>query len=40
MITLYQFANSPFAEKVRRAMNYKGLDFEIHEVALARIDSG
>ena len=40
MITLYQFATSPFAEKVRRAMNYKGLEFEIHEVARARIADG
>ncbi len=32
MITLYQFATSPLCEKVRRILNYKGLDFEIHEV--------
>ena len=40
MITLYQFATSPFAEKVRRAMNYKGLDFEIHEVSRAKVAEG
>jgi len=32
MITLYQFASSPFTEKVRRALNYKGIAFEVHEV--------
>ena len=32
MITLYQFASSPFSDKVKRALNYKGLKFEIHEV--------
>ena len=40
MITLYQFATSPFAEKVRRALNYKGLDFEVHEVARPRVAEG
>ncbi|MDE0192212.1 MAG: glutathione S-transferase family protein [Gammaproteobacteria bacterium] len=37
MITLYQFSTSPFAEKVRRALNYKGISFDIHEVARARV---
>lgn len=32
MITLYQYATSPFCEKVRRALAFKGLDYEIHEV--------
>ena len=32
MIVLYQFATSPFSEKVRRALNFKGLAYEIHEV--------
>lgn len=32
MITLYQFATSPFTEKVRRALAYKGLAFEVHDV--------
>lgn len=40
MITLYQFSTSPFAEKVRRALNYKGLPFDIHEVARARVAEG
>lgn len=32
MITLYQYATSPFCEKVRRALGYKGIDYELHEV--------
>lgn len=40
MITLYQFSTSPFAEKVRRALNYKGLDFEIREVGRAKVAQG
>jgi len=32
MITLYQYPTSPFCEKVRRALAYKGLDYEIHDV--------
>ena len=40
MITLYQFSTSPFAEKVRRALNYKGVPFEIHEVARAKVPEG
>lgn len=40
MITLYQFATSPFTEKVRRALNVKGLDFEVHEVARAEVPNG
>ena len=40
MITLYQFSTSPFAEKVRRALNYKGIAFELHEVARARAAAG
>ena len=40
MITLYQFSTSPFTEKVRRALNYKGLRFEVHEVARPRVTEG
>ena len=40
MITLYQFATSPFTEKVRRALNYKGIAFDTHEVARARVPEG
>ena len=40
MITLYQFSTSPFTEKVRRALNYKGLSFEVHEVPRARVAEG
>jgi glutathione S-transferase len=40
MITLYQFATSPFAEKVRRALAYKGLDYTLHEVDRAAVPSG
>ena len=32
MIELYQFSSSPFCAKVRRALNFKGIDFELHEV--------
>ncbi len=32
MIQLYQFSTSPFAEKVRRVLHYKGLSYSIHEV--------
>lgn len=40
MITLFQFATSPFAEKVRRALNYKNIPFEIHEVPRAAAAAG
>ena len=40
MITLYQFATSPFTEKVRRAMSYKGLKFAVHEVDRAKVPAG
>lgn len=40
MITLYQFATSPFTEKVRRVLNYKGLAFDVHEVARAKVPAG
>ncbi len=33
-ITLYQFEISPFADKVRRAMRWKGLEFAVIEVGL------
>ncbi|MBT4160625.1 MAG: glutathione S-transferase family protein [Gammaproteobacteria bacterium] len=32
MITLYQFEISPFCDKTRRALTYKGLEFEIREM--------
>lgn len=37
MITLYQFSTSPFSEKVRRALNYKGLDYKLFEVPRAEV---
>jgi glutathione S-transferase len=40
MITLYQLATSPFTEKVRRALAYKGLDYETHEVARSAVPEG
>ncbi|OYU35730.1 glutathione S-transferase family protein [Novosphingobium sp. PASSN1] len=40
MITLYQLASSPFSEKVRRALNYKQVPFEIHEVERAAVPQG
>jgi len=39
-ITLYQFATSPFTEKVRRALNYKGLEFDVHDVDRMKARSG
>ena len=40
MITLYQLATSPFTEKVRRALAYKGIAFDIHEVERAAVPGG
>ncbi len=40
MITLYQFKTSPFTEKVRRAMNFKGIAFEVVEVERAKVPEG
>ena len=40
MIRLYQFATSPFTEKVARAMNFKGLAYEIEEVDRMRVPAG
>lgn len=33
MITLHQFESSPFCDKVRRVLQYKGLDYRVEEVA-------
>jgi len=30
--TLYQFATSPFCSKVRKILDYKGLDYQVIEV--------
>ena len=40
MITLYQFATSPFTEKVRRALSYKAISYSVHEVDRAGAASG
>ena len=40
MITLYQFATSPFTEKIRRALHYKGLNFDEVEVVRNRVPEG
>ena len=40
MITLYQFASSPFSEKVRRALGYKALAYDIHEVERSAMPAG
>lgn len=40
MVTLYQFATSPFTEKVRRALNYKGIAFSVHEVDRSKAGNG
>jgi len=36
MITLHQFQVSPFCDKIRRILHWKGLDYRIQEVPLAR----
>lgn len=40
MISLYQFKTSPFTEKVRRALNYKGIAFDVVEVERAAVPEG
>ncbi len=40
MIKLYQFKTSPFTEKIRRAMNYKGIAFDVVEVERAKVSEG
>lgn len=40
MIKLYQLKTSPFTEKVRRAMNYKGIAFDVVEVERAAVPEG
>jgi glutathione S-transferase len=37
MLTLYQFQTSPFCEKVRRMLAFKGVDFRTVEVERAKI---
>ncbi|WP_337185264.1 glutathione S-transferase family protein [Phenylobacterium sp.] len=37
MITLYQFATSPFCEKVRRILNFKGAPFTLVEVDRTKV---
>jgi len=37
MITLYQFAASPFCDKIRRVLHYKQLPFTIYEWPLAEV---
>jgi glutathione S-transferase len=34
VITLYQFEISPFCDKVRRVLHYKGVDYQVKEVPL------
>lgn len=36
VIRLYQYEISPFCDKVRRALNWKGVDFEVQNVSIAR----
>jgi glutathione S-transferase len=38
VITIYQYSTSPFAEKIRRALAYKGVEFEIHAVPRDKVD--
>ena len=40
MIKLYQFSTSPFAEKVRRGLAYKGLPYDVEEVVRGDVASG
>jgi glutathione S-transferase len=40
VITVYQFASSPFSEKIRRALAYKAVPYEVHEVDRAAIPGG
>jgi len=35
MVTLYQFELSPFCDKVRRVLHYKGIEYRVHEVPVA-----
>lgn len=37
MITLFQFAASPFCDKIRRVLRYKSVAFTIHEWPLAEV---
>lgn len=39
-VELYQFASSPFSEKVRRALHYKQVDYTIVEVDRAAVPEG
>lgn len=36
MMKLYQFTISPFCDKIRRALRYKGLSFEVEEVPMSQ----
>jgi|ETNmetMinimDraft_23_1059889.scaffolds.fasta_scaffold26446_1 glutathione S-transferase len=36
MITLFQFEISPFCDKTRRALTYKGLEFEVKEMLFSQ----
>ncbi len=38
MLTLYQFEISPFCDKVRRALRYKGIPFQTREMLFSRRD--
>lgn len=40
MIKLYQLPTSPFTEKVRRALNYKGIEFEFEDVSRMKVAQG
>jgi glutathione S-transferase len=37
MITLYQFAASPFCDKIRRVLRYKNVQFTVYEWPLAEV---
>lgn len=39
-ITLYQFEMSPFCDKVRRVLRFKGLDYQVENVSLQQVQFG
>ncbi len=39
MITLHQYEISPFCDKVRRILNWKGVEYRIREVPVSRATS-
>ncbi len=40
MITLHQFEISPFCDKVRRILHYKGVAYQVHEISMQQAAMG